>query len=205
MKSSLPLDAERMAGLPGSELILEGLGDAFAGLETPNALLVEIAAPRLEELGIRLPKFPAEALDAEIRLCRLLGREFGADAYGQYNSLLRRLMSFIHAMERGVSRAARDGRRKSALFRQGRKGLKGHKGHKDADNGPGKKARFAKPEDLRSLRDFSPKVFRPFASLESLKSFASETRTLRQALRLALPTRPGSAARSSFDATLSLR
>ena len=84
--------------------------------ETPNALLVEIAAPRLEELGIRLPKFPAEALDAEIRLYRLLGREFGADAYGQYNSLLRRLTSFIHAMERGVSRAARDGEEKERFI-----------------------------------------------------------------------------------------
>lgn len=106
MKVPPPFDAQRMAGLPGSELILEGSDDAFAGRETANALLVEIAAPRLRELGIRVPDFPVQPLDAEIRLYRLLRREVGADAYGQYNSLLRRLTSFVRAAEGAVRRAA---------------------------------------------------------------------------------------------------
>ncbi len=106
MKARPPFDAQWLAHLPGSELIREGLGDAHAGVETVNALLVEIAAPRLREFGIRVPEFPSQSLDAEIRLYRRLGAEFAVDAYGQYNSLLRRLTSFNRAMERALRRAA---------------------------------------------------------------------------------------------------
>jgi hypothetical protein len=105
MKAPPPFDTQLLSRLPGSELIREGLDDAYAGVESVNALLVEIAAPRLREFGMSVPEFPAQPLDAEIRLYRRLGAEFAADAYGQYNSLLRRLTSFNRAMERALRRA----------------------------------------------------------------------------------------------------
>jgi hypothetical protein len=104
MSEELSAEAALLAHLPGGDLIVQGLADARAGLETVNALLVEIAAPRLRRSGLNVPKFPAQAVDAEIRLYRLLGREFGCDAYGQYNSLLRRLSSLNRALEAAARR-----------------------------------------------------------------------------------------------------
>ena len=109
MNSRSVLEATRLAGLPGSELILQGLADCRAGLETQDSLLIEIAAPRLREAGLDVPDFKTQALDAEIRLYRLLGHQFGRDAYGQYNSLLRRLSSFGRALENSNTRATANG------------------------------------------------------------------------------------------------
>ena len=107
-----------LAGLPGEELVIQGLEDARSGRETISALLVEIAAPRLRFSGIEVPAFPEPpALDAEIRLYRLLGAEHGVDAYSQYNAYLRRIISFGQALEGRVSRA-----RAKALGEEGERG-----------------------------------------------------------------------------------
>lgn len=92
--------------LPGADLVQRGLDDAAAGRESVEALLVEIAAPRLRELGLAAPDSP-DGADAELRLYAQLGQNGGADPYGEYNALLRRLTSFIHALEhrRAASRA----------------------------------------------------------------------------------------------------
>lgn len=84
--------------LPGADLVSRGLRDALAGTSSAEALLVEIAALRLRALGIAVPSSSGEG-DAEIRLYQWLGRSGVADPYGQYNSLLRRLTSFVRALE----------------------------------------------------------------------------------------------------------
>ena len=89
----------RLQSLPGSEIVLPGLDDLRHSRTTPEALLVEIAALNLERAGIALPparKGTSEA--AEIRLYRLLCERKAEDAYGLYNSLLRRLARFERAL-----------------------------------------------------------------------------------------------------------
>ena len=84
--------------LPGADLIRRGLDDAAAGQESVEALLVEIAAPRLRELGLPVPD-SIDCSDAELRLYAHLGRSGIRDPYGEYNALLRRLTSFVRALE----------------------------------------------------------------------------------------------------------
>jgi tetratricopeptide (TPR) repeat protein len=82
-------------GLPGSDLIADGLRDLEAHIESPTALLVSIGAPRLRELGLDVPR----ALpNPEHRLYRLLAAEDADAAHGRYNALVRRLVSFEHAL-----------------------------------------------------------------------------------------------------------
>ena len=85
--------------LPGGDLIQAGLRDAAAGVESVESLLVEIAAARLRESGLPVPAMRPATLDAEIRLHRLLAKTHGDDAYGRYNALLRRLVSFTRALD----------------------------------------------------------------------------------------------------------
>ncbi len=85
------------SGLPGEEFAHAGLEDRAAGRESVAALLMEIAAPRLRTIGCGGPV--GRELDAELRLYRLLVRMHGDDAYGQYNALLRRLVSFERALD----------------------------------------------------------------------------------------------------------
>jgi len=42
-------------GLPGGDLVDEGLSDLRNGKETISALLVAIGAPKLRQIGIELP------------------------------------------------------------------------------------------------------------------------------------------------------
>jgi hypothetical protein len=93
--------------LPGADILVDGLEDLRQGFETASALLLRIAAPRLERVGIRVPEASrAQGIDAELLLYRLLRREPG-DAYGRYNSSLRRLASLCHALEQRVAASSR--------------------------------------------------------------------------------------------------
>jgi hypothetical protein len=85
--------------LPGEEYVREGFADLAAHRESVAALLIEIAAPRLRLAGLSVPEIPARTVDAEIRLYRLLGQEFGNEAHSQYNALLRRVASLASALE----------------------------------------------------------------------------------------------------------
>lgn len=88
-----------IADLPGAELVVEGLEDVAAGRVTPNACLVFIASPRLRAAGLLdLEVVPTRIVDAELQLYDLLCEQSG-DAYGAYNSLLRRLVSFERALD----------------------------------------------------------------------------------------------------------
>ena len=82
--------------LPGADLVEKGLADLDRGVESEEALLVSIGAPRLARLGYRLAApFP----EAEHRLYRLLAREDADAAHSRYNALIRRLVSFERAAE----------------------------------------------------------------------------------------------------------
>ena len=81
-------------GLPGGDLIGEGLDDLARGAETVPALLVSIGAPRLRQLGYDVPRV---LLDPERRLYDLLAETDSDSAHGRYNALVRRLVSFERA------------------------------------------------------------------------------------------------------------
>jgi len=86
--------------LPGEELVRKGIRDLTRGLESSEALLVSIGAPRLRRLGFTVPK-PFDR--PEERLYLLLRAEHGDAAHSRYNALVRRLVSFERAA--GVMRA----------------------------------------------------------------------------------------------------
>jgi hypothetical protein len=90
------------AALPGEDLIDAGLKDLHAGLETIEALLVAIGNPRLRRLGFALPDLLP--LNPEHWLYALLARTHGDAAHSQYNSWIRRLVSFERATERQNTR-----------------------------------------------------------------------------------------------------
>lgn len=84
--------------LPGAELILPGLNDLYKGeTHTIGSLLVAIAATRLIEAGLDVPKKHL-ALEPELTLYAHLHNERD-DAYLYYNALLNRLNSFCNALE----------------------------------------------------------------------------------------------------------
>ena len=81
-------------GLPGADLVATGIADLERGVESIEALLVSIAAPRLERLGfpVRSPiAAPEHALFERLRL------EDADGAHSRYNALVRRLVSFERA------------------------------------------------------------------------------------------------------------
>ena len=87
-----------LLSLPGGDVVAAGLADIGAGRETEASLLVRIGGPRLRGLGFPVPERTAtEVEDYEIRLYRMLGPEHGNNAHGQYNALIRRLVSFERA------------------------------------------------------------------------------------------------------------
>ena len=91
----------RIEALPGGDLISDGLKDLARGVRSVPGLLVAIGAPRLRELGIRVPE---SAVDApEHALYVTLAATLGNAAHSQYNALIRRLVSF----ERALACAAR--------------------------------------------------------------------------------------------------
>jgi hypothetical protein len=90
--------------LPGHDLVEQGLEDVAKNQLTECALLVLIAAPRLRNLGIDVPIRQFEKPVEHILYERLEAR-LGADAHSHYNSLLRRLNSYAHALEREQSAA----------------------------------------------------------------------------------------------------
>ncbi|MBI2570224.1 MAG: hypothetical protein HYV63_24745 [Candidatus Schekmanbacteria bacterium] len=87
--------------LPGADLVRAGLADLERGVESVEALLVEIGAPRLRRLGAKIVCLTSslERGSPEHRLYARLESALGAGAYSQYNALLRRLVSYERALE----------------------------------------------------------------------------------------------------------
>lgn len=87
-------------GLPGAELVRQGLRDLRAGELSEYALLMLVAGPRLRGLGIDLPKRDDVLRPFEHRFYEELERTHSAGAYSQYNSLIWRIVSFARALAR---------------------------------------------------------------------------------------------------------
>ena len=84
--------------LPGAEIILPGLKHLQEGeSNTIGALLVAIAATRLTEAGLDIPKVHLNP-EPELALYARLQDEQD-DPYPYYNALLNRLNSFCNALE----------------------------------------------------------------------------------------------------------
>ncbi|CAN5796577.1 hypothetical protein BH24ACI4_BH24ACI4_30050 [soil metagenome] len=84
------------ANLPGSDIVERGLVDLARGVESPDALLVSIGAPRLRALGITIE---SPIPDPERRLYRHLAAADPDSAHARYNALIARLVSFERAAE----------------------------------------------------------------------------------------------------------
>lgn len=83
-------------GMPGADLVEVGLADLERGVESIEALLVSIGAPRLARLGIAVHSpYPSP----EKGLYELLRREDPDGAHSRYNALVARLVSFERAAE----------------------------------------------------------------------------------------------------------
>jgi hypothetical protein len=97
-------NTESHRNLPGWELVAEGLADVRAKRTTPAAALIWIAAPRLRQAALLEDSLTDRRMaDPELQLYRMLRQE-GGNAYGRYNSLLRRLVRFEHALDRAAVR-----------------------------------------------------------------------------------------------------
>jgi hypothetical protein len=96
---------DELAELPGADLVLRGMKEVHEPAPTECALLVLIGAPRLRRLGFDMPDRPDIPQPFEHRLYELLEETHGEGAYSRYNSLIRRLVSFEHAMENLFSKS----------------------------------------------------------------------------------------------------
>lgn len=83
--------------LPGGDLVVQGMEDLRQGVESIPALLVLIAAPRLQQLGFDVPRADPSDTLPEHRLYERLAQEHGNAAHSRYNALLRTLTSFNRA------------------------------------------------------------------------------------------------------------
>jgi hypothetical protein len=85
-----------LTSLPGHELVVTGLDDLARGVESNEALLVSIGAPRLRQAGIDVPE---PLTSPEHRLYERLAAEDSDAAHSRYNALVRRLVSFERAAD----------------------------------------------------------------------------------------------------------
>lgn len=84
--------------LPGADLIRKGIGDLEAGIDSAEAMLVLVGAPRLRELGLDVTKFRRDE-HPEHALYDILAADDPDSAHSRYNALIRRLVSFERAAE----------------------------------------------------------------------------------------------------------
>lgn len=80
--------------IPGVEIIRAGLHDLARREPSVDALLVSIAAPRLRQLGMRVPDGWPNPEDA---LFDRLEQMYHDGAHSRYNALIRRMVSFARA------------------------------------------------------------------------------------------------------------
>lgn len=85
---------QNIEALPGGELVRTGVDDLERGVESIEALLVSIGAPRLRFAGLEIP---SPLPSPELRLYERLRQEDANAAHSRYNALVRRLVSFERA------------------------------------------------------------------------------------------------------------
>jgi hypothetical protein len=91
------VDVNALAALPGADLVRKGLQDLGHGIQSTEALLVQIGASKLRSLGVDVPAMTS-TVSPEHCLYARLEEESGAAAHSRYNALLRRLVSFERAL-----------------------------------------------------------------------------------------------------------
>ncbi len=97
---------EDLDGLPGGDFVIAGLKELREGTPREFGLLVLIASARLNALGLDVPRRYDIVRPVEHQLYGLLELTHANGAYSYYNSLLRTLASFLHALENRVSAKA---------------------------------------------------------------------------------------------------
>lgn len=90
------------ANLPGSDLVIAGIGDLAAGRESEASLLVAMAAPRLRAIGIDVPDGGGE--QPSHRLYEVLSEREQGGAHSRHNALIGRMVSFARAAEHAPTR-----------------------------------------------------------------------------------------------------
>lgn len=93
--------------LPGGAMVDKGLDDLAGEIESPESLVVSLAAPRLRREGVPVPENCLP--DADRRLYRLLESRNAELAHARYLAWLRQAASFADAC-----RLAREVRRRHA-------------------------------------------------------------------------------------------
>ncbi|HXI11331.1 MAG TPA: hypothetical protein VNM92_01630 [Thermoanaerobaculia bacterium] len=86
-----------LEGLPGFELIRQGLEDLGAQRESASSLLILIGAPRLRRIGLTVDS--SRETFPEHRLYEILSLEDSDSAHSRYNAFVRQLVSFERAAE----------------------------------------------------------------------------------------------------------
>lgn len=94
------MDERALEALPGGDLVLRGLDDLRAGVESIESLLVQVGATNLRLRGLDVP-VPEHPDPPEHRLYARLRREHGRAAHSRHNALVRRLSSFERALPCG--------------------------------------------------------------------------------------------------------
>jgi hypothetical protein len=90
-------------GLPGWEIISQGLLDIGDGRASIEAALVASAASRLRQLGVDVPA--GSIIASEVDLYDRVEGDVGEHrAHARYNALRRRLVSFLHAASSASTR-----------------------------------------------------------------------------------------------------
>ena len=92
--AAIPMD------LPGADLVAAGIAALRRGDLTIEALLVAVGRPRLRSAGVDVPEAADEIETPEFALYAALCARGDGDAHSQYNTLIRRLVSFERALDR---------------------------------------------------------------------------------------------------------
>src|SRR5262245_39528056 len=105
------LSTDQWEAIPGADLLQRGLADLQACRITEHSLLVLVGEPRLKALDVTFPDWrPMFNGPVEHALYDLLALHYGNDAHSRYNSLVRRMNSFAHALEREQTLSKRTNR-----------------------------------------------------------------------------------------------
>ena len=104
-KQLRPIQDADLVALPGADIVRSGLKELRGDTLGESALLVLIASLRLMQLGLEVPTRNDIAGPWEHKLYSLLETTHREAAYSRYNSLLRRMASFVHCLEQQVYHA----------------------------------------------------------------------------------------------------
>lgn len=97
-----PETSTSLGGLPGAQLFERGVEDLAAGRLTVSSALVSMAAQRLRDAGLTVPK-PFDDRPSHA-LYHLLAQDDPRTAHSSYNALVGRIVSFARAAEHARAR-----------------------------------------------------------------------------------------------------